>query len=118
SPFDLVTEDEAGKILHIAHRIPNLDPASFQAFVDRVVAVKEARIKRGDIGGVVLVTPRLTDEVRDAYKQMVSGGWGNKLFGFDRSMGYEGFVRLSARRGFHLLLVERTPDAFLPHFSM
>ncbi|MEM1177581.1 MAG: serine/threonine-protein kinase [Acidobacteriota bacterium] len=117
SPFDVVSEDADGKILHVAQRIPQLDTETFQAFVDEVVAIKESRIKRGDIGGVVLVTPRLTDEVREAYKTLVSGGWGNKLFGFDKSMGYEGFVRLSARRGFHLLLVEHTADGLFPHFK-
>ncbi|MEM6794554.1 MAG: serine/threonine-protein kinase [Acidobacteriota bacterium] len=116
--FDLVTGDANGKVLHLAHRIPDLDVECFQKFVDRVVAAKEARLKNGDIGGVILVARSLDSAVLEAYRSLIKKGWGNRLFGFDKSMGYEGFVRMSARRGFHFLLVEETPDGFVPIFEV
>ena len=114
--FDLVTEDGDGKILHLATRIPELDASTFQEFVDRVVANKRARKKRGDIGGVFLVSRGFSDEVLEAYRTLLHQGFGNRFLGMDKSLGYEGFVRLGAGRGFHLLLVEERDDGFRPRF--
>lgn len=47
---------------------------------------------------------------------MLHRGLGNRLLGLDRSMGYDGFVRLTARRGFHLLLVEERSGEYRPRF--
>ena len=114
--FDLVTEDEQGKALHLVRRLNSLDVTSFRAFIDAAVAAKEARTKQGDVGGVMLICPSFSEEVFEAYRSMLHRGLGNRLLGLDRSMGYDGFVRLTARRGFHLLLVEERDGEFRPRF--
>lgn len=114
--FDLVTEDRNGKILHLGQRLGFVDTARFQQFVDRAIAAKEARTKQGDIGGAFLISPSFSAPVMDAYKTLLHQGLSNRWLGIDRSKGYEGFVRLSARRGFHLLLVEERDGAFHPKF--
>ncbi len=114
--FDLVTEDDDGKILHLARRIPKLDAARFKECIDEVIAAKRARKKRGDVGGVFLVSRSFPREVLDAYRTLLHKGFGNLLLGMDKSLGYEGFVRLGAGRGFHLLLVEERDDGFHPRF--
>lgn len=115
--FDLVTESAEGKVLHLGHRLASGDAESFGVLVDRVVAAKEARIQRGDIGGVLVVAPAFDEAVFEAYRRLLHQGWGNKLLGLDRSIGYEGFVRLGSRRGFHLLLVEEVEGGFRPLFE-
>ena len=114
--FDLVTEDGDGKVLHLARRIPALDASRFKDFVDRVVAAKRARKKRGDIGGVFLVSRGFSDEVLAAYRTLLHRGFGNRFLGMDKSLGYEGFVRLGAGRGFHLLLVEERDGDYRARF--
>jgi hypothetical protein len=115
--FDLITSDAEGKVMHLAHRLASVNGESLEALVDRVVAAKEARTARGDIGGVFVVSPHFDDSVPAAYEALLKRGFGNRFFGLDRSMGYEGFVRLGSRRGFHLLLVKETVDGFEPVFS-
>lgn len=114
--FDLVTEDSKGKVLHLAQRVGNLDDDGFGAFVDGVVAAKEARTRQGDVGGVFLIAPHFPESVVTAYRSLLHRGLGNRLLGLDRSMGYDGFVRLTARRGFHLLLVEERSGELRPRF--
>ena len=114
--FDLVTEDADGKILHLAMRIPDLDAATFKQTVDQVVAAKRARKKRGDIGGVFLICRKITEPLVEAYRTLLHQGFGNRFLGMDKSLGYEGFVRLGAGRGFHLMLVEERDDGFHPRF--
>lgn len=116
--FDIVTEDPQGKILHIAHRLPNPTADGLRELVDRIIAAKEARIKGGDIGGALIIAPSFPQAVVDAYKSYLGRGFGNQLLGLDRSMGYEGFVRLSSRRGFHLLLVQETAEGHRPRFNL
>ena len=115
--FDLVTEDAEGKVMHLGHRLASVDAGALEELVDRVVAAKEARTARGDIGGVLVVSPHFDESVKEAYEALLNRGFGNRFFGLDRSMGYEGFVRLGARRGFHLLLVKETINGFEPIFS-
>ena len=116
--FDLVTEDGDGKILHLAQRVGPLDGKGLTAFVDKVLAAKEARLATGDIGGVILVTPALSADGLEVYRDLLHRGLGNKIFGIDKSMGYDGFVRMSARRGFHLLLVEEENGVLRPRFEI
>jgi hypothetical protein len=86
-------------------------------FIDDVEAAKTARIKTGDIGGAILVADSFDEDAIQAYRKRIkeqsSSSW---LFSVQKSMtGYEGFVRMGARRGFHLLLVKRTEDGgFIP----
>ena len=114
--FDVVTENEQGKVLHLAQRLDVATVDGLRSFLDRVIAAKEARRKGGDVGGVLLFSPAFPKEVLDAYRSYLNRGFGNQLLGLDKSMGYEGFVRLSARRGFHLLLVEESDAGLRPLF--
>ena len=114
--FDLATEDGDGKVMHLAQRIPVLDAARFKDFVDRVVIAKKARIKRGDIGGVFLISRAFSEDVLEAYRTLMHQGFSNRFLGIDKSLGYEGFVRLGRGRGFHLLLVEERDDGYRPRF--
>ncbi len=112
--FDLATQDEEGKLLHVARRLPRMDTATFHAELETIKQAKQARTQRGDVGGAFLIAPSFDTEVVEAYRGQLHQGLGNRLLGLDKSMGYQGFVRLGARRGFHLLLVEETIDGFRP----
>lgn len=113
--FDLVTQDATGKVLHVGQRFAQLDARGFEHFVEQVIAAKTARKKTGDIGGVFLITPRFGDDVLEAYRSAIVEKASGRWFGVEESFtGYEGFVRIGARRGFHLLLVEERDDTFEP----
>lgn len=111
--FDLVTFDDRGKVLHLAQHIAAPSVDQFDDFLERVLLAKTARIKTGDVGGVFLVASKLSDDVLSAYSERIQGVTG--IFGLeDAFTGYAGFVRIGARRGFHLMLVEQQGDTFLP----
>lgn len=114
--FDLVTFDEDGKALHLAHRHAHGSAAALEAFVERVVAAKTARIKTGDIGGACFIAPSFDDDALALYDTMtVHEEKRSLLFSLQDSLTrYEGFVRMGSRRGFHLLLVVETPEGFRP----
>jgi hypothetical protein len=110
--FDLVTFDGQEKVLHVCHRVARGDAASLEAFIERVLAAKEARVKTGDIGGACLIAPSFDEEALSAYDLAIAEpekkSW---LFGLQGSLTkYEGFVRIGAKRGFHLLLVAEQED--------
>lgn len=114
--FDVVTFGEDDKALHLAHRVARVTPEVLKAFVDRVVAAKEARIKTGDVGAALLVSPSFDESVAGTFREITSReteksrSW---AFGaIEAATSYEGFVRIGPRRGFHLVLVEETPEGF------
>jgi len=104
--FDLVTADADGKVLHLGQRLAKPTPESFRAFTERAIAAKTARKKTGDVGGVFLIAPSFPEPVLEAYRDTVHGGTGSWFDVEESFTGYAGFVRIGARRGFHLLLVE------------
>jgi len=113
--FGLVTSDPNGKVLHVARRRENVEPRHLQTFVSDVTAAKEARIERGDIGGAFLLASNFEEGVREAYREVLGGDDDSWFLTLQNSMtGYEGFVRIGSRRGFHLMLVEDTGDEFRP----
>ena len=114
--FDVVTIGEDDKVLHLAHRVARVTPDVLRAFVERVTAAKEARIKTGDVGTALLVSPSFDESVAQTYREITSReaeksrSW---AFGaIEAATSYEGFVRIGPRRGFHLVLVEETPAGF------
>ncbi len=112
--FDLVTADGEGKVLHLGQRLARPTPLLFKSFLDLVIAAKRARVKTGDVGGAALVAPAFGDDVLAAYREATQGSTG-AWFNVEESFtGYSGFVRIGARRGFHLLLVEENGDRFSP----
>lgn len=113
--YDAVTYDEEGKILHLLHRIARPTPEEFEAFVERAVATKLAHKKTGDIGGVILAAETISEEVLEAYRDKVSEAASGSWLSVEETFtGYEGFLRVGATRGFHLLLVEETEEGFRP----
>ena len=119
--FDLATSDADGKILHLMHRISQGSGAGVKGFVDRVVAAKQARMDAGlgDIGGVFLVAPSFDQAATEVYEEAIARPEGGSLLhkGLDAFTGYEGFVRMGSRRGFHLLLLVETPQgSYTPLF--
>lgn len=115
-PFDLVTYDDTGKVLHVATRVARATAGNLVDFRDRVMDAKTARHATGDIGGALLVAGSFDDDALEAYRSATrQDATTRSLLGFEeRLTRYEGFVRLGPRRGFHLLLVAETPTGYEP----
>lgn len=112
--FDVVTFDEQGKVLHLVERTRRIDPDSLQTFVERVKAAKEARIKTGDVGAAVLVAPHFCEMTLETYRSTLEAASSARWLSLGETLtGYEGFVRVGPRRGFHLLLVAESENGEL-----
>jgi hypothetical protein len=114
--FDVVTFGEDEKVLHLAHRVARVTPDVLREFVDRAVAAKQARIRTGDVGAALLVSPSFDEPVAEAYRSITTReaekarSW---AFGaIEAATSYEGFVRIGPRRGFHLVLVEESAGGY------
>lgn len=113
--FDLVTFDGEDKVLHVARRMARGTVRTLNSFIDDVEAAKKARIETGDIGGAVMVADDFDEEAVEAYVERVRQEDSSWFFSLQESMtGYEGFVRIGSRRGFHLLLLRRVDRGFEP----
>jgi serine/threonine protein kinase len=112
--FDLVTFDGESKVLHLAHRTARGDLEDLDRFVTRVIAAKTARTKTGDVGAACLIAPEFQREALDAYAGVPRADAPWELNRNEGHTGYESFVRLGARRGFHLLLVQERDGRFEP----
>ncbi|HEX3528557.1 MAG TPA: serine/threonine-protein kinase [Thermoanaerobaculia bacterium] len=115
--FDLVTFDAGGRALHLGERVARGSADALDEIRNRVIRAKTARIKTGDVGGAFVIARSFDDDALAAYRAGDPGGTsgGRWTFGFEESFtGYEGFVRVGPRRGFHLLLVQETDDGFVP----
>ena len=114
--FDVVTFDADGKVLHVAERIAHGSAAALEAFIARVIEAKTARTDRGDIGAAILLAPSFDDDAIALWRQRTSEETRRSWFHTMQASltHYEGFVRQSAKRGFHLLLVEEQGDHFAP----
>ena len=101
--------------LHLARRVSRGTPEAFARFRDDVIQAKTARLKTGDIGGAFLIARRFDPQTVEAWRAERASTTGRWSFGVEESFtGYEGFVRVGPRRGFHLLLVEETEGGFVP----
>jgi serine/threonine protein kinase len=115
--FDLVTFDAEDKVLHVGRRIAHATVEELDRLIADVTAQKRARHKTGDIGGVFLVAEHFDDALLQAYEERLHQAKSSWMFSLQNSMtGYEGFVRIGARRGFHLMLVELDGKSFRPVF--
>lgn len=113
--FDLATFDAAGKALHVARRVARACPRALAEFREAVVQAKGARAKTGDIGGAFLIAPEIEEATVEALAELAAPEKLGRWFGMEESFtGYEGFVRIGPRRGFHLLLIRETRDGFEP----
>lgn len=114
--FDLVTADGEGKVLHVGKRVAVLTTLGVDVFIEEVKSAKTARDKRGDIGGAFLLSPSIDDGALAAYRSATKSDDAAGKFSAESMTGYEGFVRMAARRGFHLMLVREVGDRFEPVF--
>jgi predicted Ser/Thr protein kinase len=115
--FDLATFASDGRVLHLADRVSRGTGEALNELRDKVIRAKTARLKTGDVGGAILIARSFSDDALAAYRarDAGTGSGGRWTFGFEESFtGYEGFVRVGPRRGFHLLLVEETDEGFVP----
>jgi len=113
--FDLATFGEDGRALHLARRVSRGTPEAFARFREDVIQAKTARLKTGDIGGAFLIARRFDPQTVEAWRAERASTTGRWSFGVEESFtGYEGFVRVGPRRGFHLLLVEEGDGGFVP----
>ncbi len=113
--FDLVTTNGQGKVLHIGQRVAKASAASLQQFKNKVIEAKTARKKTGDVGGAFLIAPSFDEDTLKAYGESVQETKSGRWFAVEESFtGYEGFVRIGPRRGFHLMLVREREQGFEP----
>jgi hypothetical protein len=113
--FDLATFGEDGRALHLGRRVANGTPEALARFREDVIQAKTARLKTGDVGGAFLIARRFDPQTVETWRAEKANSTGRWSFGVEESFtGYEGFVRVGPRRGFHLLLVEETDAGFVP----
>jgi hypothetical protein len=113
--FDLATFGEDGRVLHLARRVVHGTAEALARFREDVIQAKTARLKTGDVGGAVLIARRFDPQTVESWRAEKANTTGRWSFGVEESFtGYEGFVRVGPRRGFHLLLVEETDAGPVP----
>jgi protein kinase-like protein len=116
--FDLATFDAEGRVLHLARRVVKGTPEALAQLKEDVIRAKSARLKTGDVGGAFLIARSFDEATLEAWRagDKPAGASGRWSFGIEESFtGYEGFVRVGPRRGFHLLLVQEMEDGgFVP----
>jgi hypothetical protein len=90
-------------------------PEALARFRADVIEAKTARLRTGDVGGAFLIARRFDPQTIETWRAEKASSTGRWSFGVEESFtGYEGFVRVGPRRGFHLLLVEETEAGFVP----
>ena len=104
--FDVVTMANDGKILHLVACREELNAQAFEAILADALEVKRARLATGDVGALIVVAPRFSDEVIEAYLHAIEETSRGISRLQENLTGYAGFVRLGRGRGFHVLLVE------------
>ncbi len=113
--FDLATFATDGRALHLARRVARATPDALAEFRDAVIQAKSARVKTGDIGGAFLIAPEIDEATVQALAALAASEKSGRWFGVEESFtGYEGFVRIGPRRGFHLLLIRESAAGFEP----
>lgn len=104
--FDVATYGEDGRLHHVVERLAEGTAQAVERFFARVLEVKEARPHPGELGAAILVAPRFSEEALAAYLKALRSTGPALLSSLGALTHTEGYVRLSARRGFHVLLVE------------
>jgi hypothetical protein len=97
--------------------MPEICPAATGLATDSTLAChpKTAHLKTGDVGGAFLIARRFDPQTIETWRAEKASSTGRWSFGVEESFtGYEGFVRVGPRRGFHLLLVEEMEAGFVP----
>ncbi len=105
--FDAVTMDGAGRVHHVIDRVARGDSAAVARFVERALLAKRGRPNGDELGGAILLAPSFDDRALETYLGALRQSSGISLFGMlDAFSHRQGFVRVGAKGGLHLLLVE------------
>lgn len=106
--FDAVTYAAGHQVLHVIERVALGTKAAVDSLIARAIALKTTR-GHAELGGAILVAPRFEEEALAGYLEALRGAKKRSVFsGLDALSHKEGFVRLGARSGFHVLLIEET----------
>ncbi len=105
--FDAATFAADGRLLHLAERAAEGSDKAVARFIARVTAAKQGP-DGARLGGAVLSAKSFSDEAIETYLETVRRGGGPLLAGLGALTHTEGYLRLSARQGVHVLLVEES----------
>lgn len=104
--FDAVGYLAAGGAHHVLDRVAHGTAEAVTGFLARAIAVKESG-HHPRLAAAILFAPRFDDAALAAYLSAVGGGGQHSIFARLEGLGHrEGYVRLGARAGLHVLLVE------------
>lgn len=105
--FDVVCEDEGGKILHILHSGFHCGVDDIESFLQAVISVKIHRLKTGDIGSALYVSQsEVSEEAQTYYRSQINTKKGLLNISYLESLtGFKGFYRMGKNRGFHFCLL-------------
>ncbi|RLB55799.1 MAG: hypothetical protein DRJ42_05210 [Deltaproteobacteria bacterium] len=107
--FDAVTYGEGGRMHHLIDRVALGTRRAVEDFFRRAIAAKRGGGNQGGLGGAILVAPSFDEEALEAYLGGLRTINRRSIFsGADVFSHREGYLRLGARSGFHVLLVEET----------
>jgi hypothetical protein len=106
--FDAVTYGADHQVLHVIERVALGTKATVDGLIRRAIALKTT-LGHAELGGAILIAPRFEEEALGGYLEALRGAKKRSVFsGLDALSHKEGFVRLGARSGLHVLLIEET----------
>lgn len=106
--FDAVTYGDDHQIQHVIDRVALGTKATVEDFLARAIAL-ETKGAPGHLGGAILIAPRFEEDALAGYVEALRAASKRSMISGLDALGHkEGFVRLSSRSGFHVLLVEET----------
>jgi hypothetical protein len=106
--FDAVTYGADHQVLHVIERVALGTKVTVDGLIRRAIALKTT-LGHAELGGAILIAPRFEEEALGGYLEALRGAKKRSVFsGLDALSHKEGFVRLGARSGLHVLLIEET----------
>ena len=106
SAFDVVTYGADHQVLHVIDRVALGTKAAVDALLARAITLKTT-LGHAELGAAILIAPRFEEEALAGYLDGLRGARKRSMFsGLDALSHKEGFVRLGARSGIHVLLIE------------
>ncbi|MGE0397032.1 MAG: serine/threonine-protein kinase [Kofleriaceae bacterium] len=112
--FDAVTYSADHEVLHVIERVALGTRAAVDGFLARTLSLKTAR-HHTQLGGAILIAPRFEEDALAGYLGALRAAKKRSVFsGLDALSHKEGFIRLSARNGLHVLLIEEADNERRP----
>lgn len=103
--FDSLAFDGDGKLRHVAHHVAEGTRAAVESFLEDVLVAKASRRDASELEGAVLFADTFTEDALAAYLDGLKAR-SSAVFGALEVLSHrEGYVRLGARSGLHVLLV-------------